>query len=52
MVMGEVDLGIRPADIPPTIQVKMVHCCVYLLIIVVFTEVFIETKEVILVAII
>ena len=50
MVMGEVDICLRPATIPPITQVTMIYCCPYLLIIVVFTKLFIVIQEVILVA--
>ena len=47
MVMGEVKIGFRPDNIPPIIQVILVDCCVYLLLIVVFAKVFMTMKEMI-----
>ena len=47
MVNEEVDIGTRPDTLPTTTQVTMLDCYVYLLLLVVFTKVFMTMKDVI-----
>ena len=47
MVIGEVDIGLIPANLSPITQAIMVDFCVYLLLLVVFIKVFTTMKEVI-----
>ena len=47
MVIGEVDICPRPATLHHLTQVTMVDCCVYLLLLFVFIEIFMTMKEVI-----
>ena len=49
MLIGEVDIDIIPATLPPITQLTMVDCCVYMLLIFGFTKLFMEIKDVILV---
>ena len=49
VVLGYVYVGLRPATIPPITLVTMVYCCVYFLLLVVFTKVFMEKREVMVV---
>ena len=51
-VMREVDIGLIPVTLPPITQVTEVDFCVYLLLLVVFTKVFIMMKEVIVVVVV
>ena len=44
MVMGEVNICLRPATITPITRVTMLGYCVYMFLLVVFTEVFMVTK--------
>ena len=44
MVMGEVDIGIRLSTINPIAHTTMVDCCVDLLLLLVFTKLFMDTK--------
>ena len=44
IVIGELDIGLRPATLPPITQVTMVDCCDYLLILILFMKVFITMK--------
>ena len=45
MVIVEVYKGLMPANLPPIIQVNIVYCCVYLLLIVVFKKIFMTMQE-------
>ena len=47
VVIGEVNMGTRPATLPPINQATMVDCCVYLVLLVILMIVFIKTKYVI-----
>ena len=47
MVMGEAEIGLITATLPPIIQVAMVDFWVYLLLLVLSKKVFMVTKEVI-----
>ena len=49
IMIREVVIGLRPATLHPITHVTMVDCCVYLLLLVLFTHVFTEMKEVIVV---
>ena len=49
VVMGEVNVGPRPANISPIAQVILVDVCVYLLLLFVFTKLFMSTKYVMVV---
>ena len=49
MVKGEGDIGPTPATLIPIIRVRNVYCWVYLLLLVLFTKVFMGMKEVIVV---
>ena len=49
MLMGEVDIGIRPSTLHPITQSTVSDCCVYLFILVVFIKLFIVIKDVIVV---
>ena len=49
MVIGEVDIGLRPETPPPVTQATMVDCCVYMLLLVMFIKVFMPIKDVIVV---
>ena len=51
MLMKEVEIDIRPDTVPPIIQVVMVDCWVYLLLLFLFTDVFVVMKEMIVVVI-
>ena len=52
MVIGDVDIGLKTANITTITQANMVDLCIYLLLLVVFMKLFMATKEVILVLII
>ena len=45
MVIREVDIGLRLATILPITQVTMVHCWVYMSLLVLFTTVFIMVNR-------
>ena len=47
VVIGEVDIGPRPATIPPITQVTIVDCWIYLLLIVMLIILFMKMKEII-----
>ena len=49
MVIGELDIGPRPDTLSTITQVTMVYCCVYLLLLMVFMDVLIKMKKVIVV---
>ena len=49
MVIREVGISIRPSTITPITQVTMVDCCIELLPLFIFMEVFMTTKELIVV---
>ena len=51
MVIGEVDIGLRKSTITHINQESMVDCCVYLLLLFLFVNLFMEIKEVIVVVI-
>ena len=50
MVMGEVDIGLRPEIITPIMQLNVVDFCVYLLLLTSFKKTFMVIKEIIVVA--
>ena len=45
MLMGEEDMGLIPATIPPTYQVAMLDCWVYQFLIVLLTIIFMDIRE-------
>ena len=47
MGIGKLDIGPRLTTLNPTTQVTMVDCCVYMLLLFVFIEIFMTMKEVI-----
>ena len=49
MVILEVYISAIPATLPPITQVTMVECFIYLLLLVLFMNFFMETKKVIVV---
>ena len=51
VVMGEVNVGPRPANISPIIQMTIIYCWIYLLLLVLFMNFFMVTKEVIILVI-
>ena len=46
VVMIEVDIGPRPATLPPITQVTMSYCCVYLVLLAMWMIIFMKTREV------
>ena len=48
MMIVEIGIGPITSPIPPIHQVTIVYCCVYLVLLVVFTDVFMTIKTVIL----
>ena len=49
VVMVDVDIGPRPATLPPITQVTMAYCCVYLVLLAMWMILFIKMKVVIVV---
>ena len=47
LAMGEVDIGPRPATIPPITHVNMIDCCIYLVLLAMWMIVSMKIKEVI-----
>ena len=43
-VIGDVDIGPRPATLPPIKQVTMIYCCLYLFILFVLIILFMKIK--------
>ena len=48
MVIGDVDIGLKSATIPTITQVTMVDCCIYMLLLIVFTKFFMSMKELVI----
>ena len=46
VVMVDVDIGPRPATLPPITQVTMSYCCVYLVLLAMWMIIFMKTREV------
>ena len=44
MVIVEVDIGILPATLPPITHMTMFNCCVYLMLLVVFSNLLMSMK--------